>query len=83
MAASPNTFAYIALLLWAPVSLVAFAFLRPPVACGVLMLGAVMFLPVGVSFDLIGMPPLGKEELAGLFILMGGMVRARRRLISA
>ncbi len=80
---SPNAFAYIALLLWAPVSVAAFTVLRPPVACAVLVLGATMFLPVGTGFDLRGMPALGKEELASLFILVGGVVRCRRRLLTA
>ena len=80
---SPNAFAYIALLLWAPVSVAAFTVLRPPVACAVLVLGATMFLPVGIGFDLKGVPAVGKEELASLFILVGGIVRCRRRLLTA
>ncbi len=80
---SPNAFADVALLLWAPVCLAAFGSLRPPLACAVLMIAATMILPVGVAFDVDGLPPLGREQLTCIYIILGGLIRGRGRLTSA
>ena len=48
-----------------------------------LVLGATMLLPVGVGFDFPGVPPLRREELTCIFILLCGLARCPDRLSSA
>jgi hypothetical protein len=72
--------AYLALLLWIPISLILFAQLRPSQAAFVGLLGGSMFLPSAFSIDLPALPPLGKEMFAGVGCLLGCLVFARREL---
>ncbi len=74
-----NALGYAALVLWIPLSLLAFASLRPPVAALVCLLGGAMFLPCG-AIDLPLFPQLGKEEFTSLACLLGCLVFAPARL---
>lgn len=73
MTGNAHLFASIALIFWLPLSLLGPSLLRPPLACAALMVGAVMFLPVHVAFDLRGMRPIGKEEMASLGLLLASV----------
>lgn len=80
-AASPV--AYLALLLLVPLTIVAFAMLRPTLACCAVYLGSLLFLPERVAFDAPLIPPLGKESLAVLCIGCALVFTARDKLASA
>lgn len=78
-----NAFAYLALLAWAPISVAAFSLLRPSLAAAAVLIGGVLFLPEGVGFDLPGLPPIAKPEVASLCALAGALLRAPRRVLDA
>lgn len=75
--------AYVVMVLWIPISFFVLFTVRPSLACASLMVGAVMFLPVGVGIDLRGLPPIGKEEMASLGLLLAGLFRFPKRLARA
>src|ERR1039457_7112897 len=60
-----------------PLSLVAFGTLRPQVALLVTLLGGILFLPQKVSFDAPLIPPLGKNEVTTICILLGSVTMNR------
>ncbi len=79
----PNLFAYIALFLWVPVTVVLFAKLRPPMAAMVSILGGVMFLPEQVAVDAPLLPPIDKLSVTALWAFLGCVWKAPERLRSA
>lgn len=79
----PNAFAYLALILWAPLSILVCKRLRPSLAVAVLLIGAVMFLPELVKFDLPLLPPFDKLSVANLWALIGCMFVCPDRLRAA
>ncbi len=79
----PNFLASAALLLWVPISAVIFTVARPPMAATLVVLGALMFLPVGVEFDFPALPGFGKEDIAYLCALLGALFCCPSRLASA
>lgn len=83
MIGTPNAFAYVALLLWIPIVLVAFARLRPAMATLVSVLGGVMFLPEQLAVDPPMLPPMDKLSIAALWTLVGCAWKARGRILAA
>jgi hypothetical protein len=72
--------AVFALLLWVPISVAAFRFLRPVRAATLLLLGAVMFLPEREEFRIPAIPPLNKLTICALCVFVGILFTSRRRL---
>jgi hypothetical protein len=83
LAHNAGSFAYLALLLVVPLTITAFATLRPVVATLVVYLGSVMFGPMLVNFDAPLVPPLDKESLPNLMIFICVCVTARREMKAA
>lgn len=75
-----NPAAQIALLLVAPIAAILFGTLRPHQAAAIVMLGAMLFLPERVGFDLPGLPLLGKHSLPPLVVLAAILLTAPQRL---
>lgn len=75
--------AYLALLLVIPLSIVAFATMRPTRAALAIKFGSLMFLPERVNFDPPGLPPFDKQSLPALCMLVGVLVTSRDRLREA
>jgi hypothetical protein len=73
--------AKIMLMLWVPVTAVLAASYRPALACSLAMLGAILFLPSKVVFDFPGVPPLGRQEITSLSMLVFGLLFHGRRLV--
>lgn len=69
--ADPGIVAYLALILWVPISIACFFFMRPERATLVAVLGALLFLPEGAHFKFSNMPPLTKENIPYLAALLG------------
>lgn len=65
----PNAVAYLALLLIVPLTAVAYATLRPPVAAATVMIGTILFMPERIGFDAPAMPLLDKRTLTSLISL--------------
>ena len=63
-----------------PLALLAFSRLRPSAAALVITLGGVMFLPELVALSIPLIPPLGKNEITMLCVLVGSLAMARRDL---
>jgi hypothetical protein len=78
---APATFAYFALLCCLPISLVAFLVMRPLRAAMITILGAMLFLPEGVSFKYPYLPYFDKHNIPYLCVLLGAMIRCPRRAI--
>jgi hypothetical protein len=73
--------AYLALLLFIPLSLVAFAGARRPVAAFVgVYMGGILFLPEHAALDFPLVPPMDKNAFAALMGLAGSMLLMRRKL---
>jgi hypothetical protein len=66
-----------------PLTIVAFATLRPAVATLVVYFGSVMFGPMLVNFDAPLIPPLDKESLPNLMIFICVLVTAKQQLKAA
>jgi len=79
----PGPVAYLALLLWMPVSLTLFALMRATTAAYAGLLIAALFLPERVAFDAPLIPPLNKYTLSALCALVGVAIKDRRLLLSA
>jgi hypothetical protein len=79
----PNTFAYLALFLWVPVTAAAFHRLRPPMATLVCLLGGVMLLPEQTAIDPPLLPPIDKGSVAGFTCFLGCLWKGRARLRKA
>ena len=78
-----NAISYIALFLFFPIGLAFFFQARPVVATTWLMLGAVMFLPERVQVDPPVIPPLDKQSIATMCVLLGCFLRAPEKLFAA
>lgn len=63
-----------------PMALWAFARLRPSTAVVTAILGGILFLPEGVYFDAPLLPPLGKNEITALSLLIGTLLVNRGAL---
>jgi len=74
---SEHPAATLALLLMLPLSLLAFGTLRPQVALLVSLLGGILFLPQRVYFDAPLIPPLGKNEVTTICILLSSITLNR------
>jgi hypothetical protein len=75
--------AALALLLVLPGTLIAFSRLRPLHAVLVVTFVSLMFLPEAVGFDAPLIPPLDKESLPALCLLIGVLVTARKQIKQA
>lgn len=75
--------AKIALVLWPLISAITVSAQRPAVAGGLLLVGAILFLPTRVVFDFPAAPPLGREEIASLSLLVLACIRYPRRFFSS
>ncbi len=71
----------LALLLWVPACIVAFATMRAQHAALFALLGGMLFLPERRTFDFSGLPPIGKMELAGLGAMAGCLLLRRGELV--
>ncbi|HEX9298371.1 MAG TPA: hypothetical protein VF881_21185 [Polyangiaceae bacterium] len=76
-----STIAYVALILWIPLSIAAFFLTRPERATVFVLLGALLFLPERVHFKFPYLPPLTKENIPYLCVLVGMLLRAPRRVL--
>ncbi|MDB4433439.1 hypothetical protein N9166_01745 [bacterium] len=74
----PNLFAYLVMMACVPVVIAIFAWLPPRRASVVSLLGAALVLPVRVSFDVSGLPPLDKSTLPPISALLGCLLFHRR-----
>ncbi|HEY8426813.1 MAG TPA: hypothetical protein VIL20_00500, partial [Sandaracinaceae bacterium] len=79
----PNIFAYLALFLWVPVTLVLFIRLRPPMATMASILGGVMLLPESISIDPPALPPMDKLSVTAFWAFLGCLWKAPDRLREA
>ena len=81
----PNTLSYVALVLWAPFTLLLYARLRPPLATALSLVGGMLFLPEVVNFDPPILPVLDKSTIPAAAAFIGCMSTAagRRRIASA
>src|SRR5438045_9587692 len=77
----PGTFAYVALALWVPISILAFFLMRPERATIFVLLGALLFLPEAVEVKLPYLPPLSKQNIPSLCVLFGALVRSSKRVV--
>jgi hypothetical protein len=75
--------AYVALIVFVPLSGVAFMVLRPPAAVATVLIAATLFLPERVEFDAPLVPPMGKVTISGLCALVGVLVTSRSRIVGA
>lgn len=82
-ASHANALAYLALLFWAAATVGMFAFLRPQVAAAVAFVGAMLFLPERVQFDLPAVPPLNKWTLTSVAVLVGCLMRCPHQIARA
>lgn len=76
-----NLLALIALLGWAPLSVVAFRYLSPPRACAVVLVGGVMVLPVLAHIRVPGLAAMSKETVPPLWALLGLTLARPRRVL--
>src|SRR5258708_35056651 len=77
----PGTFAYLALALWVPISILAFFLMRPERATIFVLLGALLFLPEAVEVKLPYLPPLSKQNIPYLGVLFGALLRCPNRVL--
>ncbi|HKQ71340.1 MAG TPA: hypothetical protein VJT73_18480 [Polyangiaceae bacterium] len=78
-----GTIAEVALLLWLPISLLAFVTMRPQRAATVVLLGALLFLPEGAKFKFPYLPPFDKHNIPYLCVFAGCLLRCPGRVLSA
>lgn len=78
--ADPGTLAYLALILWVPVSIGCFFLMRPERAALVAVLGALLFLPEAAQFKFPYLPPLTKENIPYLAVVAGAALRSPGRI---
>ncbi|HBQ16828.1 MAG: hypothetical protein RLP09_46265 [Sandaracinaceae bacterium] len=79
----PNIIAFLALLLWAPVTAFVFWRFKAPMATMICLLGGAMFLPEQTAIDPPLLPPIDKESVAAFCCLIGCLLTDRRRLADA
>lgn len=75
--------AYLALMLWVPISVAAFATLKVEKAVLLVLLGGILLLPERAAFDLPLMPPMDKNAIAVFCAFMGALIFARRKVLAA
>lgn len=78
----PNVIAYAALLAWPVVAFILFQAMPAKKALIWTILGAYLVLPVGVAFDLPGVPALDKTTIPNLTALVCAFLFARQRAIA-
>jgi hypothetical protein len=71
VAGGPNFFAWFAIALALPVSIVLVRFWRPAVAVPAILFAGAMFLPPAIELDAPLIPPFGKETLVPMGVLIG------------
>jgi hypothetical protein len=71
---NPNLLAWIALVCCLPVSLIIVALWRPAVSVPLVLVGAQMFLPPVIGFQVVGLPVLDKDIIAPLSALLGCLI---------
>ena len=81
MMGEPGTFAYLVLLSWVPISIVAFLLMRPERAAIFVILGALLILPEGAQFKIPYVPPLTKQNIPYLCVLAGALLRCPKRVL--
>lgn len=75
---APGLVADAALVLWIPISLLAFHFMRPKRAALFTILGGLLFLPEHDVFKVPFMPAIGKADIPYLCAIVGYVMRSRR-----
>ncbi|MFT5731346.1 MAG: hypothetical protein ACJAZN_000078 [Planctomycetota bacterium] len=80
---TPNWLAFAALLAVVPIAIGLYQRLKPAAATAIVGLGAVLMLPESVAFDLPVMPPLGKDSIPGLAMVIGSYITAPSKLRDA
>jgi len=78
-----NFFAYFMLVMWMPLALTLFAWLRPAQAAAITYIGGVMLLPELVKIDPPALPPFDKQTIPALAALVGALIWARPKLVAA
>lgn len=79
----PNLTAHIALLVFLPVAIWIFSRLPRAQATAVVVLSGSLLLPEQLAFDLPAVPPLGKEHITYLSLLVAALIYARGSVIAA
>ncbi|HEY4221568.1 MAG TPA: hypothetical protein VGO62_09500, partial [Myxococcota bacterium] len=79
MEGDPNALGYLALFMFVPFGVALFFVMRPPAAATAVFLIAYMFLPELVSLKIPGVPQFGKTEVAAVAVLIGCLIKARRK----
>lgn len=74
----PGLVADAALILWIPISLVAFLVMRPTRAALFTIFGGLLFLPERDAFKFPFMPSIGKAEIPYMCAIVGYVLRSRR-----
>src|SRR5260370_26751564 len=77
----PGTFAYLALALWVPISILWFFARRQERATIFVLLGALLFLPEAVEVKPPYVPPLSKQNIPYLCVLFGALLRCPNRVL--
>ena len=80
MGGSPSLFANVVVLLWIPIGLTLFFVMKPDKAARVTIFGGLLFLPELVQFSIPMVPPLGKQTIPYLTVLLGYTLRSPRRV---
>jgi len=80
----PNPLAFLALVAWPVVCLLAFARFKPTVALIITFMGSMLFLPEKTDL-VVPFQPLGKQEVAAIGALLGVLLvgAARRKLMAS
>ncbi len=60
-----------AIIFWVPIAIILFRRLHPITAATIVFLGGAIILPVGVSFDFPGLPPIDRKVVASLAAIVG------------
>ncbi len=75
-----NLFSVLVFFIWIPIALWGARRWPPAKAASLLLLLPLMFLPEGVKFDLPGLAPFGKRQIAIVWLLIGVLLFHRQRL---
>jgi hypothetical protein len=80
---SPTAFAWLVYIIWVPISIAAFAVLRPQIATLFVLVGGVLLLPERLGFDPPLLPPIDKHALVCLCAMFGILLKGPGRLMKA
>ena len=80
---TPSRLAWIVWILWVPISIAAFAILRPQIAVLFVLMGGVLVLPERLGFDPPLLPPIDKNALVCLCAMGGVLLKGPSRLFKA